>query len=187
MKTVVNHVLVMPDDPNLTQPVAVRIRTIGGDLMRHRLRKLLKSDQVVFIDRRLIDELSKDLAKEMEQYQDWVIELMELKCPEDFALFEELRSKLLLRPSEEKNNSVEYAELCFVCREIWRGMFNEAMQLGVVKEYQACWISNQKLSNEHQQLQRSFDKLNDANSKLWADYHNLCDEHKKIVQAVAEA
>ena len=135
MRTNVSSVLVLPDDPCLTQPMAVPIRTADGKLMRRRLRKLLKEGKVVFVDARLIQELIDELHTEIKETESWVKELMALTCREDVAMLQSLSIDLDSRKDEYKQNSAEYTKLCFACRELWLRSLERVESIQIVKMY----------------------------------------------------
>ena len=132
MKTIVKSVLVLPDDPNLTQPVMVEIRTDDGRLMRNRLEKLLRENKVVFVDKRLIKELQDDLNREVCITPDWQKELINIVCPDEVALLSEMQS--VLNDEDREISSPEAAKLCAACRELWHRAITETEKLLVVRE-----------------------------------------------------
>ena len=160
MKTVVNNVLVLPDNPYLTQPIAVRIKADNGDLMRHRLRKLLKDNQVVFIDTRLANELANDLNFEIEEkFLPWVKELVALKCHDDLELLKEMRRVLDNELSKQECDAVYCAKVYFICREIWLGLVNMVLQLEVVKRLNMACDQYKSLFKKYERLEQDYNLL----------------------------
>ncbi|MBR3264213.1 hypothetical protein IKF94_03230 [Candidatus Saccharibacteria bacterium] len=131
----------------------MKIRTDDGKLMRHRLRKLLRDDEVVFLDVRLVDELLADLNELMtDTYEPWVIDLMRLKCGDDLALIDSMMAMMQGDESDRRENAVQYAKICFTCREIWLKAVNEVRQMPVVQLYAECWKAHENLKQEYQAL-----------------------------------
>lgn len=179
MKTVVNSVLVLPDNPYLTQPVAVRIRTDDGNLMRRRLRRLLKDDRVVFIDARLIDELVRDLDELVDEtYLPWLLELMHLECGADLALVDSMRAELHDRSEAPSgSNSVKYAMLCFACRELFQRARAKAWKMEIVELYISYRMKYENLKCKYDMLE----KICNAQRK---DYQELSDEHRNMLKTI---
>jgi len=187
MKTVVRNVLVSPDDPYLVRPIAVKIRTDDGELMRRRLRRLLKDDQVVFIDPRLVDELIDDLDFTLnDMLYPWAYELLELKCGSDLALVRELRSKLSSEASLRRCNAVQYAKICFTCRDIFQKALNEVKDLKIVKEYWSCLTKYEDLEKEYKLIKHWHDCATGDSKSLHSDYKNLCDENRVLAKELAK-
>ena len=139
MKTKVKTVLVLPDNPCLTEPMPVIIRTENGDLMRHRLEKLLKDGKVVYVDISLLIELQEELDRRVREVEPWQMELISLKCAEEVEMLCDMQKILAESKEEYRSESADYTQLCLACLELWKRMVREIESLEIVKHYRFRW------------------------------------------------
>lgn len=137
MKTRVKSVLVIPDDPSFSQPMPVKIRTEKGDLMTHRLEKMIREDKLVFASKVLACDIHTDIHCKLLELDEWQKELIWLKCRSDCKTLQYLLGQF---ESYINDETTEYGpedmiRMGLACRKLLKEIINETNELLIIKKY----------------------------------------------------
>ncbi|MBO7720199.1 hypothetical protein J6S35_00985 [Candidatus Saccharibacteria bacterium] len=154
MKTKVRSVLVLPDDPCLSEPVPISIRTENGDLMRKRLEKLIEDDKVVFISEDIIAELQDDLDQEFQKISEETGELIWVICKDSLEMLYYIQNGMTDGDTENSvAERITTVRVCIACRRLLHKSVSEIKNLAIFRRYRKLEAECAKLMEENRRLE----------------------------------